>query len=177
MRFWISVLDVRNVSVVPLVALPLEFMQDAFMTHYNVGIAVCARGGGTARLLGIQYGRNSNLATPVAQYSVPIMWAGRGSTRTADFERALDAALECEADNRAILVHCRSSFDRAPALLSAFMRAIYSWTRGLCLVQTLCLLAHPCPFVAPHECNAPVMIRMCHCALVPNCPQSWTRMR
>ena len=46
MRFWISVLDVRNVSVVPLVALLLEFMQDAFMTHYNVGIAVCARGWG-----------------------------------------------------------------------------------------------------------------------------------
>ena len=117
---------------------PLEFMDDDFMTMYNVGIAVCARGGGTAERLGVRYGHNLHQAQPVAEYSVPIQWAGRGSTRTEDFERALDAALECEADGRAILVHCRSSFDRAPALLGAFMRALYAWIRGLSLAQTLC---------------------------------------
>ena len=84
--------------------------------------------GGTAERLGVTYGRSLNLQTPVAEYSVPIQWAGRDSTRTADFERALDAALACEDDDLAILVHCRSSFDRAPALLGAFMRALYAWT-------------------------------------------------
>jgi hypothetical protein len=84
--------------------------------------------GGTAERLGVEYGRNRNLGTPVAEYSVPIQWAGGGSTRDADFDRALYGALACEGDDLAILVHCRSSFDRAPALLGAFMRAIHTWT-------------------------------------------------
>ena len=79
--------------------------------------------GGTADELGVRYGRNRNMATPVEQYAVPLMWASDHSTRSADFERAADAACACEADDRAILVHCRSSFDRAPALLAAFFRA------------------------------------------------------
>ena len=59
-----------------LVALPLECSHDDFMTRHNVGIAVCARGGGTADELGVRYGRNRNMATPVEQYAVPLMWAG-----------------------------------------------------------------------------------------------------
>ncbi len=116
--------------------------------------------GVTAESVGVQYGRSFSLATPVEEYSVPLLWAGRDSTRTADFERALDAALACEADDLAILVHCRSSFGRAPAQLAAFMRALYDWSRGLSWAQALCFLAHPCPYVAPHECNVPVVIRM-----------------
>ncbi len=113
-----------------LVALPLEFSQDAFMTRRNVGIAVCARGGGTAERLGVEYGRNTNLNGPTAEFSVPICWAGRNSTRTRDFEEACDTALDCEEQNLAILVHCRSSFDRAPALFAAFFHAFHSWNRG-----------------------------------------------
>jgi hypothetical protein len=120
---------------------PLEFSHDDFMTRHNVGVAVSARGGGTADQLGVRYGRNRNMATPVGQYSVPLMWFSRHSTRSADFERAADAACACEADDRAILVHCRSSFDRAPALLAAFFRALYAWTRGLSWTQSLCFLS------------------------------------